>query len=124
VAVNASSSVWTAGFSLFPPTAAALDFGDLRYQWPDLRGYNIGNLFGDLAAFYVARLSADSTPTTAEVTFELPAPGSNTLRLIWPAGYRLQHRETLYTGDWETLDVTPPYDAALTAGQGYFRVVP
>jgi len=124
VAVNASSSVWTAGFSLFPPTAAALDFGDLRYQWPDLRGYNIGNLFGDLAAFYVARLSADTTPVTAEVTFELPAPGSNTLRLTWPAGYRLQHRETLYTGDWETLDVTSPYDAALTAGQGYFRVVP
>ena len=124
VAVNASSSVWTAGFSLFPPTAAALDFGDLRYEWPDLRGYNIGNLFGDLATFYVARLSADTTPATAEVTFELPAPGSNTLRLTWPAGYRLQHRETLYTGDWETLDVTSPYDAALTAGQGYFRVVP
>ena len=46
------------------------------------------------------------------------------MTLTWPAGYRLQHRETLYTGDWETLDVTSPYDATLTAGQGYFRVVP
>lgn len=125
VAVNAAGTVWTAGFSLFLPTAAALDFGDLRYQWPDLRPYNISDSFGDLPVFYVARLEVDAGPAAPpEVTFELPAPGSNTLRLTWPAGYRLQHRETLYTGDWETLEVTPPYDAALTAGQGYFRVVP
>lgn len=124
VAVNASGTVWTAGFALFQPVSAALDFGDLRYQWPDLRPYNIGDLFGDIPTFYVARLEANTVPEAAEVTFDLPAPGSNTMRLTWPPGYRLQHRATLYTGDWETLNVTPPYDAALTAGQGYFRVIP
>lgn len=124
VAVNASGSVWTAGFALFEPASAALDFGDLRYQWPDLRAYNFANLFGTLATFYLARLEPGAPTEAAEITFELPAPGSNALRLTWPPGYRLQHRATLYSGDWETLNVTSPYDAALTAGQGYFRVVP
>jgi len=123
VAVNANGLVWTAGFALFEPASAALDFGDLRYQWPDLRAYNFANLFGPLPTFYLARLEPGAPAEAAEITFELPAPGSNALRLTWPPGYRLQHRATLYSGDWETLNVTPPYEAAINAGQGYFRVV-
>lgn len=124
VAVNGSGSVWTGGFALFQPESAALDFGDLRYEWPDLRAYNFANLFGDLSTSYLARLEPGAPTEAAEITFELPAPGSTTLRLSWPPGYRLQHRATLYSGDWETLNVTPPYEATINAGQGYFRVVP
>jgi uncharacterized delta-60 repeat protein len=125
VAVNASGLVWTAGFSLFQPAAAALDFGDLRYQWPDLRPYNIGALFGDLPTFYVARLELAPPLANPELTFALPPPGSSSLRLNWPPGYKLQHRAQLHAGDWETLMVTPPYDANLIeTTQGYFRVIP
>lgn len=125
VAVNARGSIWTAGYSLFPPASAGLHFGDVRYDWPDLRPYNIGNLFGDLATFYVARLDLEGAPpVTAEVTWLPPAPGSPTFRLSWPAGFRLQRRTSLYTGDWETLDVAPPYDADTRIGrEGYFRVL-
>lgn len=125
VAVNGAGTIWTAGFSLESPAAAGLDFGDLRYDWPDLRPYNIGNLFGDLPSSYIARLEVETAPpVTAEITWTPPVAGSTSLRLAWPTGYQLQYRATLYTGDWQTLPVTPPYDADLRATlQGYFRVV-
>ncbi|MCC7376002.1 MAG: hypothetical protein IT581_15195 [Verrucomicrobiales bacterium] len=125
VAVNSHGTLWTAGFSVLPPAAASLDFGNLHYEWPDLRPYNIGNLFGDLPTFYVARLDLEATPPeTAEITWTHPAANSTTLRLSWPTGYRLQHRASLYSGEWTTLDVQPPFDADLRSTlEGYFRVV-
>jgi uncharacterized delta-60 repeat protein len=126
LAVDSKGIVTTAGFTLVPHAGGGLDFGDLRFTWPDLNPYDIANAFGSLSCYYVARLQADAVPVEPPVvTFMPPQPGSSTLRLDWPAGYVLQYRASLTAGAWETLDVPPPYDAILAGVvQGYFRVVP
>lgn len=125
LAVDTHGVVTTAGFTLVPHAGGGLDFGDLRFTWPDLNPYDIANAFGSLPCYYVARLQVDDAPVEPPVvTYEPPVPGSNTLRLNWPAGYQLQRRLSLTAGDWETLNVSAPYEADVTAvAQGYFRVV-
>jgi|GEM_PF-3458943 len=125
VAVNTSGTVVTAGFSLFLPASAALDFGDIRYTWPDLRPYNILNSFGTLPTYYVARLEPNPRPSTPSVVvFERPQPGATSLRLSWPPTLRLQQRSSLGSTPWITLPVQPPFDVnLLQSAEGYFRLI-
>lgn len=126
LAVDSRGGVTTGGFTRVAETGGGLDFGDLRFVWPDLRPFLGGSSGGDLSCYYIARLEADVAPSApAEVTFRPPAPGSTTLRLDWPAGSKLQRRSDLHSSAWETLLVTPPYDVDLLRSvEGYFRVGP
>ena len=126
VSADSHGIVTTAGFTLVKHAGGGLDFGDLRFTWPNLVPFDFNNSGGDLSCYYIARLEVDTAPTAPpEITFAPPQPGSTTLRLNWPAGYQLQRRLSLSAGTWETLNVTAPYDADVTAvAQGYFRVVP
>ncbi len=126
VAVDSRGIVTTAGFTLVKHAGGGLDFGDLRYVWPDLVPFDFNNSGDDLSCYYIARLEADAAPTApAEVTFRRPTPGSTTLRLDWPAGSKLQRRSDLHSSAWETLLVTPPYDVDLLRSvEGYYRIVP
>ena len=126
VAVDSRGIVTTAGFTLVKHAGGGLDFGDLRYVWPNLVPFDFDNSGGDLVCYYVARLEAGAAPTApAEVTFRPPAPGSTTLRLEWPAGTKLQRLQDLSSGAWETLPVTSPLEVdLLRSREGYFRVGP
>ena len=125
IAVDSRGVITTAGYTRVPHAGGGLDFGELRFLWPDLNPFDIANTFGDVPSYYIARVEVDVVPNTAPtIGFTPPAPGATTLRLTWPAGYRLQ-RQTSLTGGWETLQVTSPYDAGVgDSSQGFFRVVP
>ncbi|HTI68813.1 MAG TPA: immunoglobulin domain-containing protein [Candidatus Limnocylindria bacterium] len=125
LAVDSHGIVTTAGFTLVKHAGGGLDLGNLRYTWPNLVPFDFANSGGDLSCYYVARLEVDLIPDAPpEITFTPPSPGATSLRLDWPAGYHLQHRTTLFNGDWGNLDVQPPYQADLSATvQGYFRIV-
>ncbi len=126
IAVDSRGVVTTAGYTRVPHPGGGLDFGDLRYLWPNLVPFDIANSGGDLPCYYVARLEVDTVAAAPPViTFTPPAPGASTLRLNWPAGYQLQRQTAILGGVWETLHVAAPYDANLAEfAQGFFRVVP
>ena len=126
IAVDSRGVVTTGGYTRVPHAGGGLDLGELRFVWPNLNPYDIANSGGDLPSYYLARLEVDVTAVTAaEIGFEPPAPGSTTLRLTWPPGFRLQRQTALVGGAWETLSVPSPYDASIAEfSQGFFRVIP
>ncbi len=126
VAVDSRGVITTAGYTRVPHAGGGLDFGELRYLWPDLNPFDIANTFGDVPSYYIARVEVGVAPNvTPELSFIPPAPGATSLTLTWPTGFRLQRQTSLQPGAWETLNVTSPYEANLSEfTQGFFRVVP
>ena len=125
LAVDSRGVVTTAGYTRAAQTGAGLDFGDLRYEWPNLLPY--GHNGNPSKCYFIARLEVDASPappSAPQLAFTLPAPGAMSIKLSWPDGFQLQRFVPSTPGVWETLAVPSPYDASVTQfKQAYFRVI-